>query len=294
RVEFINDDTKIEFLVEQGAAASASRPATRTSSSSSTPGGQPGTSSSGKATRISGDRALQIAARGDQVDTVRLLLQRGLADPNVQDEIGCTPLMAACSCPQARAEVARLLVEAGADPTRASNDGFTPMHSVAQHGHTDLVDLLHSSSPATLNLHSTSGETPLFMACYYGQEEVLSRLLSLGAVPPVERKMCPLTMAVRQGFVGVVRILITQQGMQAIGGRDVLPKALYASARFGQGKILRVLLGADGDGMRSAWANTGIMGKHLLHFGAGYCSPGAVSALLEAGADEGARDVEGR
>ena len=213
---------------------------------SNTTGGASGTTSSSKATRISGNRALKLAVGGGQVDIVRLLLQRALADPNAPDERGCTPLMAACSCSEVRVEVTRLLLEAGADPTRAAEDGFTPMHAVAQHGHTDLVALLHSSSPAAVNICAPDGETPLFLACYYGQEGVVSRLLSLGVVRPEERKMCPLSMAVRKGFVGVVRILVTQ-GMEAIGGRTVLPKALYASARFGQGKILHVLLGVDGE-----------------------------------------------
>ena len=282
RVEHVNG-MKIEFLVEQGAAAA--RPASKVT----------GTTNSSKAacTRVSCDTALQLAAKWGQVDTVRLLLQRSLADPNAPDEIGCTPLMAACSCLQVRVEVVRLLLEAGADPTLAAKDGFTPMHAVAQLGHTDLIDLLHSSSPTAVNIRTPDGETPLFMACYYGQEEVVSRLLSLGAVRPEERKMCPLTMAVRKGFVGVVRTLVNQ-GMEAIGGKTVLPKALYASARFGQGRILRVLLRADREEMRSEWANISVMGKHLLHYGAGYCCPAAVSALLETGVDESARDLEGR
>ena len=53
--------------------------------------------------------------------------------------------------------------------------------------------------------------------------------------------------------------------------------------------------------MRSTLANTDIKGNGMraLHFAAGFCCPGAVSILLEAGADKTARDagrggVEGR
>lgn len=256
---------------------------------------------SGEATEVSGNQLLHLAVSSGEVGTVRLLLQQSLVEPNVLDERRCTPLMVACSCERVCVETVRLLLAAGGDPTIPAEDGFTPMHAVTQHGHTEVLDMLHENSPGTINFPAPGGETPLFMACYYGQEAVLSRLLTLGAVRPDDAcKISGLTTAVHKDLIGVVRVLLNQ-GMNALGGKTaVLRSAMYASVRFHRAKILS-LLRADGEPMRSALANTAIMdkGMRLLHYAAGFCCPDAVSVLLEAGADETARDagrggVEGR
>ncbi|CAM9909514.1 unnamed protein product, partial [Laminaria digitata] len=60
--------------------------------------------------------ALHIAAWRGNVEIVHLLVKQSSADPNATDHEGNTPLMATCRSVQARAEVVRLLLEAGADP----------------------------------------------------------------------------------------------------------------------------------------------------------------------------------
>ncbi|CAN0017402.1 unnamed protein product, partial [Laminaria digitata] len=201
--------------------------------------------------------------------------------------------MAACSCVDACVETVRLLLEAGADPTLATAGGFTPMHVITQRGHTELVGMLHSNSPDTINTPNPRGETPLFMACCHGHASVVSRLLSLGAIRPEDHNLCPLAIAVRKGFLGVVRVLVNE-GMEAVGVKKALHDALYISARFCQGRILRLLLGVGGE-KRFALAYSGYAGKRLIHIGAGVCCPAVVSVLLNAGARETERDLkEGR
>ncbi|CAM9568856.1 unnamed protein product, partial [Laminaria digitata] len=130
---------------------------------------------------------------------------------------------------------------------------------------------------------------------------MLSKLLSLGAIdPPMpldEEILSPLLVAVYRGFVGVVRILLGEAGFRAIGGRRALPDALYNAVRFCRARMLRLLLAAEGEEKRSELANTNICDKHyrrLLHVGARFCCPAAVSILLEAGADEETLDSDGR
>ena len=55
--------------------------------------------------------------------------------------------MAACEIAHLYVEVARLLLEAGADPTLAAEDGEIVLHVVARRGHTDLVDMLLPANP---------------------------------------------------------------------------------------------------------------------------------------------------
>lgn len=112
------------------------------------------------------------------------------------------------------------------------------MHAVTQHGHTEVLDMLHENPPGTINFPAPGGETPLAMACYYGQEAVVSRLVTLGAVRPANDCKIALTTAIRKGFIGVVRVLL-DQGMEAIGGKTLIPSALYASMRCHQGKMLK-------------------------------------------------------
>ena len=129
---------------------------------------------------------------------------------------------------------------------------------------------------------------------------MVSKLLKLGArqsrqsMTPEHLDMCPLVMATKKGFVGVVRVLVNEGGIRAVGGNMALVDALATAVLARQGKIVRLLLTADGEEGRSDLANADIGGTRLLHGGAGCCYPAAVSFLLEAGADEAARDSEGR
>ncbi|CAN0445135.1 unnamed protein product, partial [Laminaria digitata] len=56
-------------------------------------------------------------------------------------------------------EIVRLLLEAGADPALAEEGGFL----VALKGHIDLVDMLYTAAPATLNRCTPDGMTPLYV-----------------------------------------------------------------------------------------------------------------------------------
>ncbi|CAM9366004.1 unnamed protein product [Laminaria digitata] len=240
-----------------------------------------------------GDRPLHVAAKLGRLEIVRLLLQWAGADPNATNKPGRTPLMAACACLDNRAEVVRSLLEAGADATMADENGYTALHVVGFYGRIDLVDVLHAEAPDTLSRVASTGETPLCIACAQGRENVVTRLLSLGATHPVsgdDHSACALSMAAMKGREGIVRILV-EEGLGAVGGRTVvMPDAMYTAIRSRHAGVLRMLLAADWEEPRSVCANTAILGRRLLHYGAGYCYPAAVSVLLAAGADENTRD----
>ena len=240
-----------------------------------------------------GDRPLHVAAKLGRLEIVRLLLNWAGADPNTTNKTGRTPLMAACACLDNRAEVVRSLLGAGADATLEEENGYTALHVVGYYGRIDLVDMLHAEAPDTLSRAASTRETPLCIACAQGRENVVARLLSLGATHRVWRddpSACALSMAAMKGRKGIVRILI-DEGLGAVGGRAmVMPDAMYTAIRSRHSDVLLMLLAADWEEPRSVWANAAIMGRPLLHLGAGHCYPAAVSVLLAAGADEKARD----
>lgn len=237
-----------------------------------------------------GVRCLHIAAIKENVEILRLLLQRPRADPNVTDNEGRTPLMMTCSFPFVSVEVVRLLLEAGADPFLSQNNGMTPLHMVALNGNNmALVDMLYTNAPQTVNRCTPNGISPLFVACVEGNESMASKLLSLEATElktfDVD-KPCLLTETVEKGFEGVVRVLMNEGGIPAVGGMPAMLRAFVAAIRCRRPVILRLLLTAKGYIERSELENSELGCINLLHFGVGFCYPAAVSILLEAGCYE--------
>jgi ankyrin repeat protein len=79
-------------------------------------------------------------------------------------------------------DVARLLLDAGANPNQASRHALrvAPLHSACSAGHSALADLLlqHGADP---NAEESSGMTPLHTAAGAGNRAIVARLLDAGA-----------------------------------------------------------------------------------------------------------------
>jgi ankyrin repeat protein len=91
-----------------------------------------------------GFTALHLAAYFGNVDGVRLLLERG-ADVSAvsRNELAVQPLNStAASREPERVEVARLLLDAGADPNGELESGFRPLDAALQNGDEELAALL--------------------------------------------------------------------------------------------------------------------------------------------------------
>jgi uncharacterized protein len=85
---------------------------------------------------------LQLASFFGHPAIVRFLLERGAdVDAVSRNEMRVQPLHAACAGPSAL-EIARVLLDAGADPNARQQDDFTPLMAAQQRNDTELEAIL--------------------------------------------------------------------------------------------------------------------------------------------------------
>ncbi len=121
---------------------------------------------------------------------------------------GFTPLGLACYFGQY--EVARYLVLKGADVNLPSKNGFNvfPLHSAAAGNYTDIARMLVENG-AQVNIKQQAGSTPLHTAAQTGNLELLILLLENGAQTDarMEGGKLPADLAREKGFDEIAEIL---------------------------------------------------------------------------------------
>jgi ankyrin repeat protein len=121
---------------------------------------------------------------------------------------GFTPLGLACYF--GHFEVARYLVLKGADVNLPSNNGFNvfPLHSAAAGNYTDIARMLIENG-AQVNIKQQAGATPLHSAAQNGNLELLILLLEHGAQTDIrmEGGKLPTDLAREKGFDEIAEIL---------------------------------------------------------------------------------------
>jgi ankyrin repeat protein len=120
--------------------------------------------------------ALHFAAFFGQPDAVALLLERSAAVHAVSPTFGdVTPLHSAAASHVSGAECVHLLLAAGADPNARQGGGFVPLHAAAQNGDVTMAcDLLEHGADPTLA--TDDGRTALSIAEAEGHDEVAALL----------------------------------------------------------------------------------------------------------------------
>lgn len=131
---------------------------------------------------ISGSRASDLdffveAVRKDRIDEVRAFLLKG-GDVNSRDVFGDNSGLH-WAARLGLAEMARLLIDNGADLNIRNDEGFTPLHWAAGEGQKELVVILIVHG-ADVNARNKRGWTPLRWAEAQSQKEMVRILVAAG------------------------------------------------------------------------------------------------------------------
>ena len=128
---------------------------------------------------VDGVTALYIACEGGNVEIAKLLIDRG-ADVNLPVSWQRTPLYAANK--GGYADVVKLLLDNGADPNQVAKSQ-TPLHVAAEKGCLHCVIHLVDAG-ADVNALTSNGNPPIHLAKLKGHEDVVAYLRGHGAGRP--------------------------------------------------------------------------------------------------------------
>ncbi|KAK6308741.1 hypothetical protein J4Q44_G00202040 [Coregonus suidteri] len=129
-----------------------------------------------------GNTALHYSVSHSNFPVVKLLLDTGLCEVDIQNKAGYTAVMLASLTAADRSEdmeVALQLLRQGDVNARARQAGQTALMLSVSHGRTAMVRLLLSCQ-ADLNIQDKDGSTALMCACEHGHTEIARVLLESG------------------------------------------------------------------------------------------------------------------
>ncbi|KUI62492.1 Serine/threonine-protein phosphatase 6 regulatory ankyrin repeat subunit B [Cytospora mali] len=219
-----------------------------------------------------GQTALHRAAWGGSHKVVTLLLNNG-GDPSIRDKSGNRPWQVAAekghnlivealvrdekiladdrilarkgllfAAEKGYVDIARLLLNKGADADMKDDNGLTPLHWAMKRGDQALVNLLVDEGEATVNALDKERRTPLFLGVLENQATVVNLLLHKTADANIADKngRTALHHAAHNGNLEIVRILVDHKADPH--ARDPKKKAWELAADQGYDKIVDLLL----------------------------------------------------
>ncbi|KAK8139914.1 ankyrin [Apiospora sp. TS-2023a] len=117
------------------------------------------------------------AASSNQLEIVLLLSQQKDFDPDVEDDIGWTPLMIAASVKD-NEKLVELLLSRGADVNQTNHNGQTALHFVASKSNLEVARLLvESKPPASARVRDKRGQYALHRAAAVGSVPMVNLLI---------------------------------------------------------------------------------------------------------------------
>jgi ankyrin repeat protein len=227
---------------------------------------------------------LHLASEQGSVEIARTLIEHG-ADLSAKDDEAWTPLHRALS--RGHMDIARLLVECGADVSAKGDDGWTPLHLASTRGNLDLTRFLIERG-ADVSAEETYGWTPLHRAASNGHVDLARFLVEGGADVSAKDQYgwTPLNRALSNGHIDLARYL-AEYGGAAKSEDGSSPLHMVLSEGHVDLAWFLVEHGADVSA-RDA------IGSTPLHWASSHGHGDLVQLLVAYGADVLATDEDGR
>jgi len=154
---------------------------------------------------VSAEPIVEAAKNGD-FKTVKTILEKNPSKLNVTDQDKYTALHWACI--RAHWNIAKYLIEKGADLNVIGGDGGTPINWAVHHDDVDIVKRLIEKG-ARLNIRNQWGMTELHTAIWRGNIHVVEFLLDQGSDPNIKTNegWTAMHYAYRSGHDNVIELL---------------------------------------------------------------------------------------
>lgn len=192
--------------------------------------------------------ALHMAGARNHLEVARLLVEHG-ADLSQKDGNGNTAFILACA--KGHLETIKLLIEHGAKTDAPNGDGWTPLLVAADRGQSAVAEFLIAQA-ADINAGYPGGRTVLMKASERGNEALVRLLIEKGAsVNHTNFDGANAIMdAAVEGHAGVVTLLI-QKGAELDQQNDEGWTALMKAAAHGHCETVTVLCEAGAEPTRT-------------------------------------------
>lgn len=176
------------------------------------------------------------------IETVKCLIKMG-AEVSKCSFPEQKPGLIALACSKNNTQVVRILLENGAQVHEETKYALAGLHFASMRGNIDLVHLLLSKG-VDVNVHGPPKQrlTALFYATKYGHYPVVDILLSKGAKEDLQVSgwNSPLFIACRQGHENIVKLLLNYS-KDVLKDSDIAP-SLHAAIENGNDAIVELLL----------------------------------------------------
>ncbi|KAL1463243.1 hypothetical protein WDU94_015014 [Cyamophila willieti] len=194
-----------------------------------------------KATTISGDTALHLAARKRDLDMVRILVDYGTS-VDIQNGEGQTALHIASA--EGDEALVKYFYGAKANASITDHQDRTPMHLAAENGHASIIELLADKFRASIFERTKDGSTLMHIASLNGHAECAMMLFKKGVYLHMPNKggARSIHTAARYGHVGIINTLL-QKGEKVDVTTNDNYTALHIAVESCKPAVVETLLG---------------------------------------------------
>ncbi|XP_034948756.1 serine/threonine-protein phosphatase 6 regulatory ankyrin repeat subunit A-like [Chelonus insularis] len=194
-----------------------------------------------QATTPMGDTALHLAVRQRNTDIAKILIDYG-AQVDIQNNEGQTPLHIAS------AEGDEILIkhfyDMNASASIPDHQDRTPMHLAAENGHASIIDYLAEKFRASIFERTKDGSTLMHIAALNGHSECANMLFKKGVFlhMPNKKGARPIHIAAQHGHVKIIKTLL-QHGEKVDVTTNDNYTALHIAVENAKPAVVETLLG---------------------------------------------------